>query len=333
MPTQPRLHSPVLRRGSAGVTLGLALALSVTCLGATEAAASTAHNPHGTFHVTVKGASVHLWGVSGDPDGSVPTKVVFSIAGHKPVVAVAKKSNHAYARWVRLGYGKHRISAHAVNRGPGTNVALGTKVATLRNPATLNPRGTAKLVRHAKAVKFYGHAADKSVPRERVLVRLWHNGKLVKQSRTNAATKRYAIHSKLHQGMNTFRVVAVNKGAGTHNTTIKRFRVYRGYAWITKYHGNQRIAAEMLPAYGWGDSQMKALVQMWNRESGWNSRAANPSGAYGIPQSMPGSKMASAGSDWATNPRTQIKWGLGYIKSRYGSPANAWYAWQYQGSY
>jgi hypothetical protein len=61
------------------------------------------------------------------------------------------------------------------------------------------------------------------------------------------------------------------------------------------------------------------------RESRWNHVAENPSsGAYGIPQALPGSKMASAGDDWATNPETQIRWGLGYIDARYGSPCAAW---------
>jgi len=85
------------------------------------------------------------------------------------------------------------------------------------------------------------------------------------------------------------------------------------------------IAQDMLSDYGWGQDQWSCLNNLWNRESGWNPSARNPhSGAYGIPQSLPGSKMASAGSDWQTNPATQIKWGLGYIKSRYGSPCGAW---------
>lgn len=71
-------------------------------------------------------------------------------------------------------------------------------------------------------------------------------------------------------------------------------------------------------------TQYRCLVVLWNRESGWNPRADNPtSSAYGIPQALPGSKMASAGSDWRTNPITQVKWGLGYIAGRYGSPCNA----------
>jgi len=80
------------------------------------------------------------------------------------------------------------------------------------------------------------------------------------------------------------------------------------------------------PKYGWGsDEQWAALENLWTRESGWNYRAENPSsGAYGIPQSLPGSKMAAAGKDWRTNPETQIRWGLDYIKARYGGPKRAW---------
>lgn len=92
------------------------------------------------------------------------------------------------------------------------------------------------------------------------------------------------------------------------------------------YSGNpQAIASAMLSSYGWGQDQMGCLVSLWNRESGWRVGATNPSsGAYGIPQSLPAGKMASAGADWRTNPATQIRWGLGYIKSSYGSPCGAW---------
>ncbi len=87
----------------------------------------------------------------------------------------------------------------------------------------------------------------------------------------------------------------------------------------------QQIAMSMLAGYGWSASEFSCLDSLWERESGWNPGAENPaSGAYGIPQALPGSKMASAGADWATNPATQIRWGLGYIKSLYGSPCGAW---------
>ena len=88
-------------------------------------------------------------------------------------------------------------------------------------------------------------------------------------------------------------------------------------------------AKSMLPAYGWGEGQYQCLEIMWTRESNWNYAAENPSsGAYGIPQSLPANKMASVASDWHDNAVTQIKWGLGYIKERYGSPCQAWAWWQ-----
>jgi hypothetical protein len=87
----------------------------------------------------------------------------------------------------------------------------------------------------------------------------------------------------------------------------------------------QAIAYDKVVARGWGEDQYSCLVALWNKESGWRVNAHNASsGAYGIPQSLPGSKMASAGADWATNPATQIEWGLGYISGRYGTPCGAW---------
>jgi type IV secretory pathway VirB10-like protein len=95
----------------------------------------------------------------------------------------------------------------------------------------------------------------------------------------------------------------------------------------------QEIAFNMVTARGWGQSEFNCLVSLWNKESGWRVNAANPSGAYGIPQSMPGSKMASAGADWATNPATQITWGLNYITDRYKTPCGAWGKSQASGYY
>ena len=87
----------------------------------------------------------------------------------------------------------------------------------------------------------------------------------------------------------------------------------------------QATAHAMLGSWGWGEDQFGCLVSLWNKESGWNYQAYNrSSGAYGIPQALPGSKMGSAGADWQTNPATQIAWGFGYISGRYGSPCGAW---------
>jgi len=86
----------------------------------------------------------------------------------------------------------------------------------------------------------------------------------------------------------------------------------------------QAYAASRLGAYGWGGGQMSCLTRLWTIESGWRWNAYNASsGAYGIPQSLPGSKMATAGGDWTTSARTQIEWGLGYIKARYSTPCGA----------
>lgn len=87
----------------------------------------------------------------------------------------------------------------------------------------------------------------------------------------------------------------------------------------------QAFAASQLGAHGWGGDQMSCLVKLWNQESSWMTNATNPSsGAYGVAQALPPEKYSSTGSDWLTNYRTQISWGLGYIAGRYGSPCGAW---------
>lgn len=81
----------------------------------------------------------------------------------------------------------------------------------------------------------------------------------------------------------------------------------------------------MLSMYGWGDDQFTCFDKIITQESGWNVSATNrSSGAYGIPQALPGSKMATAGADWQTNPATQIKWALGYVQGRYSTACGAW---------
>jgi resuscitation-promoting factor RpfB len=95
----------------------------------------------------------------------------------------------------------------------------------------------------------------------------------------------------------------------------------------------QAIGKQLAAQRGWGADQFSCLYQLWNNESGWRVDATNASGAYGIPQALPGDKMAAYGSDWQTNPSTQIKWGLAYIAGRYGTPCDAWSFWQSNGWY
>jgi len=92
-----------------------------------------------------------------------------------------------------------------------------------------------------------------------------------------------------------------------------------------EYSGNRATGCTLLLEAGFSLDQMSCLDNLWTRESGWNEQAQNPSsGAYGIPQALPGDKMSSHGSDWQTNPATQISWGLDYIAGRYGTPCGAW---------
>jgi hypothetical protein len=87
----------------------------------------------------------------------------------------------------------------------------------------------------------------------------------------------------------------------------------------------QAIAYELVLARGWDTGEYDCLVALWTRESHWNVYAENPtSGAYGIPQALPGDKMATVAADWRTNPETQIIWGIGYIEGRYQTPCGAW---------
>jgi hypothetical protein len=119
---------------------------------------------------------------------------------------------------------------------------------------------------------------------------------------------------------------AASTPAPRKTTTAPRPAVPAG---CEKYTGNRRIGCSLLPAFGFSTAQMPALDKLWTHESNWYERARNPySGAYGIPQALPATKMATVGADWRTNPATQIKWGLGYIKGRYGTPSNAWSFWQ-----
>ena len=97
-----------------------------------------------------------------------------------------------------------------------------------------------------------------------------------------------------------------------------------GATYTTPVGTAQTYAAQLVASNGWGAGEFSCLVNLWNRESGWNTHAYNPSGAYGIPQALPGSKMSSFGADWQNDYRVQIQWGLSYIRGSYGSPCGAW---------
>jgi hypothetical protein len=118
---------------------------------------------------------------------------------------------------------------------------------------------------------------------------------------------------------------AARPAAGAVAPAISRPMATLDAASSSQRQANYRTAWGIMPRFGWGKRQWTPLQKLWNLESGWNKYAQNPySGAYGIPQALPGSKMASAGNHWRTNATTQIRWGLRYIKGVYGRPRVAW---------
>lgn len=157
---------------------------------------------------------------------------------------------------------------------------------------------------------------------------------VTRRSVSTAADGRARITMKVAPDRNRWRVRVLPNA--THDAAVsgvKTFAVqaddnYTGLppaATGTPESAKAFARSYILATYGWGDDQWVALEQLWTRESGWQWNADNPySDAYGIPQALPGEKMASAGADWKTNPETQIKWGCSYIKGRYGDPKGAW---------
>ncbi|MEU3887428.1 transglycosylase SLT domain-containing protein [Streptomyces sp. NPDC029041] len=110
------------------------------------------------------------------------------------------------------------------------------------------------------------------------------------------------------------------KAAASRSKDISDFPVASSYS-IAQI---QAMARQLVPS-----GQFQCFSNIVDHESDWNYKAVNPSsGAYGMFQALPGSKMSSAGADWQTNPATQIKWGLNYMNDRYGSPCDAWSFWQ-----
>jgi hypothetical protein len=140
-----------------------------------------------------------------------------------------------------------------------------------------------------------------------------------------AAVKAAAARAAANRAASAARTLSASRPPSRASRSTGRAPVYSGDA--------RGIARAMLPAFGWSVGEFPCLDSLWARESGWRVGAANASGAYGIPQALPGSKMAAYGSDWRTSPRTQITWGLHYVQGRYGSPCGAWSHFQSHGWY
>ncbi|MBF4992809.1 hypothetical protein ITX31_01615 [Arthrobacter gandavensis] len=117
---------------------------------------------------------------------------------------------------------------------------------------------------------------------------------------------------------------AAEKAAAEQAAAEEAARIAAASVPVDDPAGAKAYAASVLSSHGWDASQMTCLDTLWNKESEWLTSATNASsGAYGIPQALPGTKLATAGGDWQTNYRTQVNWGLTYIESRYGTPCSA----------
>jgi hypothetical protein len=205
----------------------------------------------------------------------------------------------------------------------GIAITTGTAVAGVAVAASLNVTGVVGDT--ATADNFTNVAAKTtpaaSAPAHLTLVQTRHTW----QKHTR---KQIAAHARKVRKERAAKAAAAARAARAAREAASR-------SSTRTYSGDPRsIARSMMSSrYGWDAGQFSCLNSLWNRESGWNVHAANPSGAYGIPQALPGSKMSTMGADWRDNPATQIAWGLSYVKSTYGTPCGAWSAFQSKGWY
>ncbi|MFI9628626.1 lytic transglycosylase domain-containing protein [Streptomyces sp. NPDC052042] len=173
---------------------------------------------------------------------------------------------------------------------------------------------TASLTQQADAQASAANAAAKKSAEEAARI----------QAAKDAKTKKRAAEERLEQERQAQK--AKEKEREAERASRSQVRSTATFAPQSSYTVAQvqAIARQLVPA-----DQFQCFSNIVSHESTWNYRASNPSsGAYGLVQALPGSKMASAGADWQTNPATQIKWGLSYMDGRYGSPCGAWSFWQ-----
>lgn len=210
-------------------------------------------------------------------------------------------------------------------------------MATLRRPAVGTSVAVAVAAAGAAGVSAQNEAADAEpvafVLAGDVAAEADAQSQVAAEDESRIAADRSGVNAQisLQQGKATeqarLRAAALAKARKAAAT--KAAREAKRKALVANAQKDPKAAAKaLLPEYGWGQDQWQCLQNLWEGESNWRYTAENPSsGAYGIPQSLPGSKMASVAADWRTNPVTQIKWGMGYIKQVYGSPCNAWGTW------
>lgn len=155
------------------------------------------------------------------------------------------------------------------------------------------------------------------------------NTKVVVQGKVPVVAKKTTSKAKTTKKKTTKKATKKKVTKKAKKKVVKKKTKKKVYKQTTRIRYNvgeiQAYAHQLIREYGWSEDDYNALVLLWYRESGWNPNAVNKkSGACGVPQSLPCKKMASEGSDYRTNYKIQVRWGLKYIKNRYGNPSNAW---------
>jgi len=218
---------------------------------------------------------------------------------------------------------KHAKHAKIALIGAGSALVLAAVVAgtTAAWPGSSDASGNM-----ADAAAFAGsHASASSVAPQTVQAQTAQRLRAIQSAALRAQLRQQAAQVRARKAARARAAAAAKAAAARKAAKASQASSGSASSSATPQGDPQQIAESMLGSFGWSTSQFSCLQPLWQRESGWSATASNPtSGAYGIPQALPGSKMASAGADWQTSAATQIRWGLGYIQSTYGSPCAAW---------
>ena len=225
-----------------------------------------------------------------------------------PAVGRTRTASHGFSRTLR----RPLASAAAILAVAGVSAA-GSSAAT---PHASGASFTASPMAVEQATQLSHNRDDTNAALAAARRSGVQRASALTQSQKATADALVKARAKVAAALVQARVVAVER--------VARDRQRQGL--LDRVQSDPQAVGRLLAAdRGWGDGQFACLDSLWTKESGWRWNANNgSSGTYGIPQSLPGSKMSSAGGDWATNPVTQMKWGLQYIAGRYGTPCGAW---------
>lgn len=224
--------------------------------------------------------------------------------------------------WNRIGVRAVSLGVLAAGLAGGVYIGHGQRTQARDDQAVLVAQADAVEIRLMKE-RHGEHAATRAYQRQA-------EGEAATKA-ASAAEAAAGNARKLEKAV-TDRKAAKKSTTGSSSGTVP----YTGPipSSCNQYSGNRATGCALMLQDGFAIAQFPCLDKLWTKESGWNHHATNASsGAYGIPQAYPGSKMSSVAADWRTNPATQIKWGLGYIKGRYGTPCAAWSHSESVGSY